>query len=235
MELAIITILSFISALVTSIFGFGAGLVLTPLLSFIMPLKEALGIGAFVFFFTSGSKLIWYLKDINWKTLRYSFSIALIGLAAGFGLITVINPFWLEKLYASLLIIFGVKALRNKDSGKNLLPMSTYPILGGLFAALVHGGGVFFLRLCRLSGMDRIQTVATVAAINFSMNSFKVLFFAGAQYIAPTKIITLLPAYIAAILGTRLGRSILKNYVNERLFSQGMGILLLLLSLKYIM
>ncbi len=234
MELLLITALSFISALVTSIFGFGAGLVLTPLLSFIMPLKEALGIGAFVFFFTSGSKLIWYFKDIDWKTHRYGFGLALVGLIAGFGLITAINAFWLEKIYATMLIIFGIKALLNKDTEKRQFPAFTYPILGGLFSALVHGGGVFFLRLCQFSGMDRIQTVATVAAINFSMCCFKVLFFAGVQHVDPTRIITLFPAYIAAIFGTRIGRSVLKNYVDERTFSLGIGVLLLLLSLKYI-
>jgi len=45
-EMVVISLLSFLSAMVTSILGFGAGLVLTPLLTFIMPLREALGIGA---------------------------------------------------------------------------------------------------------------------------------------------------------------------------------------------
>ncbi len=234
MELAIITILSFISALVTSIFGFGAGLVLTPLLSFIMPLKEAIGIGAFIFLFTSGSKFFWYFKDVDWKTHRYGFGLSLIGLASGFFLITVVNTFWLEKIYAILLIIFGLKALLNKDTDQKLLPRPFYPIMGGLFAALIHGGGAFFIRLCRGSGLDRMQTVATIAAIHFSQNIFKTVFFAGAKFIAPAYIITLAPAYIAAILGTRIGRYILQHYVNEKLFSLGIGMLLLVLSVKYI-
>ena len=234
MELLIITVLSFISALVTSIFGFGAGLVLTPLLSFIMPLKEALGIGAFIFLFTSGSKFFWYFKDVNWKTYRYSFGLSLIGLAGGFSLITGVETFWLEKIYAAMLIIFGLKALMNKDVDQKLLPRPFYPVMGGLFAALIHGGGAFFIRLCRGTGLNRMQTVATIAAIHFSQNIFKTAFFAGAKFIAPAYIITLAPAYIAAIIGTRLGRFILQHYVNEKLFSLGIGILLVLLSLKYI-
>lgn len=234
MELLIITVLSFISALVTSIFGFGAGLVLTPLLSFIMPLKEALGVGAFIFLFTSGSKFFWYFKDIDWKTHRYGFSLSLIGLAAGFSLLTIVDTFWLEKVYAAMLIIFGIKALLNRDTDKTLFPRPLYPVMGGLFAALIHGGGAFFIRLCRGSGLDRIQTVATIAAIHFSMNIFKTIFFAGAKYISVSYIFTLTPAYIAAIIGTRIGRFILQKYVNEKLFSIGMGTLLLILSLKYL-
>jgi len=234
MELFLITLLSFISALVTSIFGFGAGLVLTPLLSFIMPLKQALGIGAFVFLFTSGSKCFWYFKDVDWKNYRYGFLISLFGLAIGFCLLTAIDTFWLEKIYAGLLIVFGIKALRNKETEQTLLPRPFYPLMGGLFAALIHGGGAFFIRLFRSSGLDRVRTVATVAAVHFSMNIFKTLFFAGAKFIAPAYIFTLAPAYLAAIIGTRIGRTVLKKYVDEKFFSLGIGVLLLVLSLKYI-
>lgn len=234
MELALISLLAFISALVTSVFGFGAGLVLTPLLGFMMPLKEALGIGAFIFLFTSGSKFIWYLKDIDWKTHRFSFGVSLLGLIPGFFLISVVDAFWLEKIYAVMLVVFGIRALGNKDSQASLLPMAVYPALGGLFSAMIHGGGAFFIRLCRLRGLDRIGTVATVAAIHFSMNIFKACFFAGAHLINSEYILTLAPAYLSAIIGTRIGRTILKKYIDERMFSYGIGSLLLLLSLKYI-
>ena len=100
---------------------------------------------------------------------------------------------------------------------------------------LIHGGGVFFIRLCRASGLDRIQTVATVAAISFSMNIIKVLLFTGTGMVASKYIVTLVPAYIAAIIGTRIGRFLLTKHVNEKAFSQGMGVLLLLLAVKYVL
>ncbi|SEA77135.1 Uncharacterized membrane protein YfcA [Desulfuromusa kysingii] len=234
MELLIISILAFVSALVTSVFGFGAGLVLTPLLTFIMPLKDALGIGALIFLVTSGSKLIWYFKDIDWKIHRFSFGLSLIGLFSGFYLISVIDAFLLEKIYAVMLIFFGIKALLNQKETTIHRVHCGYPILGGLFSALVHGGGVFFIRICRVSGLDRVQTVATVAAIHFSINIFKALFFTGSGLVDAKYIVTLAPAYCCAIIGTRVGRSVLKKHVNEQIFSYGIGTLLLLLSVKYL-
>lgn len=233
MELAIITLLAFVSALVTSVFGFGAGLVLTPLLSFFMPLKDALGIGALIFLFTSGSKLVWYFKDIDWKVHRFAFGMSTLGLLGGFVLISVIDPPQLENIYAALLVILGISSLRNKDPRKSLSPNFAYPILGGFFSVLIHGGGVFFIRLCRASGLDRIKTVATVAAIHFTMNIFKVLFFTGTGMVDSKYLYTLIPAYVSAIIGTRLGRSLLTKYINEKTFSRGMGVLLLILAVKY--
>lgn len=235
LELTIITLLSFISALVTSVFGFGAGLVLTPLLSFIMPLKDALGIGALIFLVTSGSKLVWYFRDINWKIHRFSFGFSLIGLFSGFYLITIIDVFLLEKVYAAMLIFFGIRALIKPKEKKLPAVHFGYPITGGLFSALVHGGGVFFIRICRGSGLNRMQTVATVAAIHFSMNIFKALFFTGSGLVDVKYVVTLAPAYLSAIIGTRIGRSVLKKHVSEQAFSYGIGILLLSLSVKYLL
>lgn len=233
-ELTIITLLAFVSAMVTSVFGFGAGLVLTPFLSFIMPLKEALGVSALIFFVTSGSKLIWYFKNVDWKIHRLGFGLSLVGLGGGFLLIGSLDAVFLEKIYAVMLIYFGVQAFVEGEPKDTPLSHYGYPLLGGLFAALVHGGGAFFVRLCRNIGLDRIGTVATVAAIHFSMNILKALFFTGSGLVALDYVYKLLPAYVAAVVGTRIGRSVLKNHVSEKVFSCGVGALLLVLSLKYL-
>lgn len=233
-ELAIITLLAFVSAMITSVFGFGAGLVLTPLLSFIMPLKTAIGIGALIFFVTSGSKLIWYFRDVDWKIHRLGFGLSCFGLAAGFVLISVLDLFLLEKIYGLMLIYFGIQAFIDAEPKDTPFSHYGYPVLGGLFSALVHGGGVFFIRLCRNLGLDRLQTVATVAAIHFSMNIFKAIYFTSSGLVASQYIYILAPAYLAAIIGTRLGRNVLKQHVSEKAFSRGVGTLLLILSLKYL-
>lgn len=233
-ELVIITALSFVSALVTSVFGFGAGLVLTPLLSFIVPLKTALGISSLIFFVTSGSKLIWYFKDVDWKIQRLAFALSLFGLAAGFLLISSLETSLLEKLYAVMLVYFGVQAFVNADPKDSSLSRYGYPVLGGLFSALVHGGGAFFIRMCRNLGLDRLQIVATVAAIHFSLAVLKAVFFTGTGVIDTKYIYTLAPAYLAAIAGTRIGRTVLKNHVSEKAFSRGVGVLLLALALRFL-
>lgn len=233
-ELVIVTLLSFVSAMVTSVFGFGAGLVLTPLLSFVMPLKTALGIGALIFFVTSGSKFLWYFKEIVWRIHRFGFGLSLVGLGSGFLLISYLDTSVLEKVYGGMLIYFAVQAFIDAEPRDRTWSRYGYPVLGGLFSALVHGGGAFFIRLCRSLGLDRMQTVATVAAIHFSMNIFKVVFFTGSGFVAVDQIYTLIPAYVAAVAGTRLGRSVLRNHVSEKAFSYGVGSLLFILSLKYL-
>ncbi|WP_303720541.1 sulfite exporter TauE/SafE family protein [Malonomonas rubra] len=234
MELLLITIFSFVSALVTSVFGFGAGLVLTPLLGIMMPLTDALGIASLVFLFTAGSKTLWYYRDINWQVYRPAFTLSLVGLLLGFVIISYIDVNLLETGYGVLLIYFAVNMLRNTDQTKALLPKSSYPVFGGVLSVLMHSGGVFFFRYGQFFGLDRLQMVGTIAAIHFSMNIFKAGFFTGSGIVDVHYLYTLTPAYLAAIIGTRIGRSVLKRYVNERMFSIGVASLLLVLTLKYL-
>jgi len=234
MDLILISLLSFASAMVTSLFGFGAGLILTPLLGFMMPLTEALGVAALVFLFTAGSKVIWYRHDINRQIYLKAFLLSLPGLFLGFATISIVDLSWFETGYAMLLILFAVNMLRNSEQTRGLLPKTSYPLLGGVLAALMHSGGVFFIRFCQFHGLNRMQVVGTVAATHFSMNIFKAVFFTGTGLVPPAYIYKLIPAYIAAIIGTRLGRMLLKNHVSERGFTIGMATLLILLALKYL-
>lgn len=235
MDLLLITLLSFASALLTSVFGFGAGLVLTPLLGFFMPLTEALAIAALVFLFTAGSKTFWYRGDIYWPVYRNGFLLSLPGLLIGFITISSIDLRWFETGYGLLLILFAVNILSSRDQSKALLPKACYPLCGGVLSVLMHSGGVFFFRFGQFYGLDRIQLVGTVAAIHFSMNIFKAVFFTSSGMIEPSYLYRLAPAYIAAIFGTRIGRIVLKNHVDERLFSIGVAVMLLLLALKYLL
>jgi len=234
MELVLITALAFVSALVTSIFGFGAGMVLTPLLGLLMPLPDALGIGALVFLFTSGSKVVWYLHDIDWRVMRSAFLLSLPGLLAGFTLVATLDVRLLQGGYALLLIVFAVNMLRGTDQRKSLLPAPCYPLCGGLFSVLMHSGGVFMLRYGQFYALGRLQLVGTVAALHFFMNIFKTAFFTTSGMVESSYIYRLIPAYLAAILGTRLGRMVLGRYVDERLFSKGVAVLLLLLAARFL-
>ncbi|PLY01538.1 MAG: hypothetical protein C0622_06955 [Desulfuromonas sp.] len=234
MDLLLISLLSFFSALVTSVFGFGAGLVLTPLLGFMMPLTEALGVAGLVFLFTAGSKTFWYRRDIDRRVYRKGFLLSLPGLLIGFVVISLVNPELFETAYALLLIFFAVNILRQTDQTRALLPQPLYPVCGGILSVLMHSGGVFFFRFGQFYSLNRLQLVGTVAAIHLSMNIFKAIFFTGSGMVEVSYLYRLAPAYVAAVVGTRIGRAVLKNYVDERTFSIGMAILLLLLALKYL-
>lgn len=233
LEIVIITALSFVSALVTSILGFGAGLVLTPLLNLFMPLKEALAVGALVFLFTAGAKTFWYFRDIDRPTYRSAFFLSLVGLGAGFSTVAYVDTYWLEKGFAVLLIFFSVGILKERTLPA-VIPRAAYPVAGGFLSVLIHGGGPLFLQFCRSRSLDRVQAVATIAATHFTLNIFKVVFFTGTGILESKYLVLLIPAYFAAFVGTRLGRSLLKNHINEKAFGVGTGVLLLLLALNYL-
>ncbi|MBE0595936.1 MAG: sulfite exporter TauE/SafE family protein [Desulfuromonadales bacterium] len=234
MEITVITLLSFISAVVSSVFGFGAGMVLTPLLHLFLPLRDALGIGALVFLVTAGSKTFWYREEIVWPVYRRCLFLALFGLAAGFSVVALVDTFWLEKGFALLLLFFALDVLRPPKSQFSFFPAPVFPVAGGLLSVLIHGGGPLFLKFCRQHQLDRMQTVATIAANHFSLNILKAAFFTGTGLVAIDYVWMLLPAYVAAIVGTRLGRTLLKDHLSERGFSVGLGVMLLVLAINFL-
>lgn len=232
LEILVISLLSFLSAIVTSILGFGAGLVLTPLLTFIMPLREALGVGALVYLVTAASKTYWFRADINRQLWRKCLPFSFLGLALGMLTVKFMPERGLEIVFAGVLLYFALNALFGKDDSPSLLPQPLYPFFAGIASIMVHAAGVFYFRYCRMNGLDRVQTVATMAALHFTLNIGKAVFFTSSGLIATDYTYRLIPAYICAILGTRLGQFILKDYISEKVFTAGVSCMLIILALR---
>ena len=233
-EILLISLISFVSALVTSILGFGAGLVLTPLLTFIMPIKEALGVGAVIFLVTAGSKTWWFRREIDINIWKLCLPLSLVGIGIGMVLVYFAPERLVTALFAGILIFFAVQSLLGRESGSSRLPRPLYPVFAGIASIMVHAGGVFYYRFCRMNGLDRLSTVATMAALHFTLNIFKALFFVGSGLVHSKYILYLIPSYLLAILGTRLGRGILKNYVSEKAFVRGVSLLLIILAARMV-
>ena len=233
-EIILISLISFVSALVTSILGFGAGLVLTPLLTFIMPIKEALGIGAMIFLVTAASKTWWFRREINRGLWRTCLPLSLVGTAIGMILVYFAPERIITALFAAILLFFAMQSLRGRDSSPGRLPTPLYPVFAGIASIMVHAGGVFYYRFCRINGLDRMATVATMAALHFTLNIFKAIFFVGSGLVHSDYLFYLIPSYCLAIIGTRLGRGILKNYISEAVFVRGVSLLLIILAVRMV-
>ncbi len=232
---AAIAVLSFVSALVTAVVGFGAGLLLTPLLAIFLPLPEALAIGALIFLVTSSSKVLWYFRDIDWPTWRFGFLLSLPGLGVGFATLLWVESGWLEKVYGVVLLATAVGVIRIRRQALLTLPEEAYPLAGGFLSALLHGGGPMYYCLCSRRGLGRLRTVGTMAVIHFSLNVLKVAFFARVGSLDWNLVVRLLPAGLAAILGTRVGRALLMQRVDEAGFARLVGLSMVLLALYYLL
>jgi uncharacterized membrane protein YfcA len=233
-EMIVISLLSFLSAMVTSILGFGAGLVLTPLLTFIMPLREALGIGALVYLVTAASKTYWFRADIDQTLWKRCLPLSFLGLAVGMLTVQIMPERGLQIVFAALLLYFSLSAGLGKEGSTSRIPQQIYPFCAGIASILVHAAGVFYFRYCRMNGLDRVQTVATMAALHFTLNIGKAIFFTTSGMIAAQYTYQLIPAYLCAILGTRFGRYFLKDHVSEKMFTRGVSFLLSLLAIKIV-
>lgn len=226
--------MSFLSGTVTASLGFGAGLVLTPLLTFIMPLKQALAVSSLVFLVTSASKVYFYRSDISWSVYKKGLALSMTGLVIGALSVSVVNAYFLEKFLGLALIYFAFSALMKRDGAKSFIPGFMFPVFGGFMSIMTHAGGAFFFRYCRLNSLGRLETVATIAGVHFTLNIFKTLFFTTSGFAAAHYIYTLMPAYAASVAGTYIGRYILKHHMNEDIFVKGVALVLLVMSIRFL-
>lgn len=230
--LALISVLAFVSGVVSACFGFGAGLILTPMLAFIFPIKEAIAISSLIYFFTSISKAVLYHRELNWHHFSQAAPAALLGMFIGFFSITYISGRGIEVLCGLVLMYFSIQILVFSRSSYTILPACLYPALAGASSALLHAGGPFFFRYCLLHKLSPVTTVATMAGLQLMLNSSKALFFVSGGYVATAYIYYLIPVYIVAIAGVWLGKFALKNRINEKGFRIGAGIIMLILGLR---
>lgn len=227
--------LAFVSATVTAVVGFGAGLLLTPVLALLMPLPQALAIGALIFLVTSGSKILWYLRDIDWGTWRYGLLLSLPGLAAGLALLLWAPPVGLERAYGALLLVVTGSLLLGPRLRLPELHQAWFPLAAGALSALLHGGGPLYYGLCRRRRLNRLRTVGTMAVIHFSLNLLKVGFFTEIGALDRVVAIRLLPAGLLAVAGTWCGRQLLLHRVNERQFTCLVGVVMLAMALNFLL
>lgn len=108
---------SFISGLLCSM-GFGGGSVLIVFLTSFLSIsqKEAQGINLFFFIPCALYSVIKYKKNnlIDNKLLKPFVSLGLVGVAVGYGVISLISADHLRKAFGIFLLIMGIRDLFSK-------------------------------------------------------------------------------------------------------------------------
>jgi len=250
MEIFIVTVAAFVTAILTFFSGFGLGTILTPVFAIFFPIDLAIALTGIVHFFNNLFKIFLVGRKTD-KSVLIRFGIpAIIASFAGAWLLLriaglpalyqyhvgthlfVITP--VKAIIAVLLIIFAffeiIPAFQKIEFGKNKLPVGG--LLSGFFGGLSgHQGALRSAFLIR-SGLSKEAYIATgvviACLIDFTRLSVYSTRFLSANL--HENLLLVISATLAALGGAFIGSKLLKK-ITLGFIQKLVAIMLILISL----
>ena len=226
-ELAMVIGAGFLSGIIKSGVGVGAGVFLLPTLALVFPAKIALAIGAPLLLATDVIGLRYYWKE--WmersKLLRLLLA-ALPGLLVGTVLVSIIPAkefrlvcgtygcfYALFQLFPAftLFVLFKKQFVRANTflADKQVY---VYGPLGGVATVVAHAGGVIWSIYLMSEQLDKRIFVGTTVIVFFLTDLYKTVAFLYIGVLSPDVLFSLLPAIPAVWVGSAIG-----NMANQRM------------------
>lgn len=230
--LFVFLILALLAEVLGTVGGFGSSVFFVPIANFYFDFQSVLGITALFHVASNLSKIAFFKKGLDKRLLLTLGIPAVIFVSIGAFLSKYINPSMLGLILGVFLILLSLtflifKKLVIKDSNTNAIAGG---VLSGLSAGLLGTGGA--IRGITLSAfkLDKATFIATSAAIDFMVDSSRavIYYYNGYMHYEDLYIVGLL--VIVAIVGTWIGKGILKRFSQEQ-FRNFVLILILLVGI----
>lgn len=230
--LPVFLILALLAEVLGTVGGFGSSVFFVPIANFYFDFQSVLGITALFHVASNLSKIAFFKKGLDKRLLLTLGIPAVIFVSIGAFLSKYINPSMLGLILGVFLILLSLtflifKKLVIKDSNKNAVAGG---VLSGLSAGLLGTGGAIRGITMAAFKMDKTKFIATSAAIDFMVDSSRavVYYYNGYMHYEDLYIVALL--VVVAILGTWIGKGILKRFSQEQ-FRNFVLILILLVGI----
>jgi uncharacterized membrane protein YfcA len=249
MEIAVISIVAFLTAILTFFSGFGLGTLLTPVFMLFFPVDIAIGLCGIVHFFNGLFKFILVGKKAN-REVVLKFGIpAIIAAIVGSWLLLQISdlaPLFSYSLFgkqfevypvkfiiAVLLIVFAlldlIPFLNKLEFGKDKLPLGG--ILSGFFGGLSGHQGALRSAFLIKAGLSKESFIATGIVVSLFIDFTRLSVYASkiTSYTLYDNKYLLLSATLCAFAGAYLSNQLLKK-VTLKFLQAFVAVLLLLVA-----
>lgn len=229
----LLTLLSFFTAMMTSIAGAGGGTVLlAAMLQFMNP-SEAIPVHG-VIQFTSNIARTWLLRKFVKLSIILKFSLMIpLGVYIGLEIFQSINAEDIKKLIGSFIIIALI--LQNIKFIKNLIISSNWYYIVGLFTGilniLVGVIAPLLAVIVKQSINEKKSIVGTLGYFGLVGNLTKIIGFSLIGFSFLEYLDTFLLMIPATLLGSRIGQYLLDK-INNKLFFYIFQIILIFLALR---
>ena len=250
MEIVIISIAAFLTAILTFFSGFGLGTILTPVFMIFFPVDLAIGLTGIVHFFNNIFKLALVGKKADKAVLlRFGIPAVIAAIAGAWLLLHIpdVKPLFTYHLFGktfevypvkfiiSILLIFFaildlVPFLNKLQFGKKQMPLGG--ALSGFFGGLSGNQGALRSAFLIKVGLTKEAFIATTVVISCFVDFPRLTVYATRLTKAglDENITILIIATLAAITGAFIGNKLLKK-VTLKFIQTLVAVMLILISL----
>ncbi|UOQ84870.1 sulfite exporter TauE/SafE family protein [Gracilibacillus salinarum] len=225
----ILCVFAFISGLMKVGFGFGAGIVLNPILTLFMPSAKSVGLLAPILWFSNVNGVRSHWKSINKKLFYQMLPLAVIGTLIGSLILTVVPDDIIRRGIGVLSIICGFSLWNaSRKSDKKVQKRTIHPVitklirqvsafLSGLIGAAANSGGIPLSVLFSQEKMSKQAFTANIIVLLAIMDTLKIIFYIGFDVIAFQDLLLAFIYIPLIILGGYVGKW-LNHLLAERVF-----------------
>ena len=225
----VIIVTSFISSFISSIIGFGGGLLMLGVLALFFHGSAIIPLHAIIQLGSNFSRLVFFKFNVQWSIV-IPFSLGcVIGVPIGGLLYLSINED-LIKLLIALFIIFNIL---NKVPVLNSNKLLFTGVISSFLSTIIGVTGSLISSIVQSYDLDQSKYISSCAFLLFTQHLFKCILFGVLGFAFKPYFLLLLLVIIGGIIGTLLGKLIVFK-VPEYYFKLFIKILLLIISLNLI-
>ncbi len=229
----ILTVTSLVTATISGIIGMGGGILLLATLFCFLPVAEAIPLHAAVQLASNGTRLFAFRAHVDRKAVRRFLSGAVPGTLVAGVVLWVLDPFatspggepvpsecWLKILIGAYILAVPYKprfrqAVR-AGNGERRRDFEIVGVAAGLAAPTIGAVGPLIAPVFAQNGYVKENLIATKAACQMLLHVLKIVVYAILGTIVIQRFSALLaPMAVAAILGTLLGKRVLRHVSAE--------------------
>lgn len=223
--LLILAIAALLTSALSAIIGMGGGILLLAVMFSFMSYGEAIPAHAAVQIASNGTRVLAYLREVEWRTIRRFCIGALPGSVAGTLLLWRLGKLDDAEPYLKTLVGVYVLAATYVPRPKAAAAQERwwdFPLIGfiGGVAALMLGAiGPLIAPMFPRRGILKERLIATKAVCQLILHVTKIpAFLALGLFEAPKLGVTAAVLIAAAVPGTLLGKKVLARHVSEARF-----------------
>ena len=235
MEIAIISIGSFLASGVGATIGIGDAIILLPIVAAFMDLKQAVAVVAIALVFTNAVRTYAFRKDLHLKALGVSLTGSIFGSIVGAYSLVYLPSEVLKRIVGSLLVLYvasqTMKKGRDFRVGVGGITLAALP--AGYISGIMHTFGPIMAPFLLAYGLSKESLVGTLGAIALSMMIPKIFIYSQIGLYDEKVLIIGTIAAFAGALGVMLGKFIVGR-LNERTFRFSIMAFILISALNFL-
>lgn len=234
-QIVTISAVAFFAAALTAFVGAGGGTILLLVMLYLLPAPSVIPVHGCIQLISNTARVYLFWHHMQWHVIFRFVALMPIGVFLGLKLYESLSPDMIQLLIATAILLSFLIRPKSSQSGRGV-PKAIYYLVGlviGFGNVVVGVLSPILAAILRIEEFEKQQTVGTLGFFGFAGNLFKIAGFTVIGFSFLTYLPVILPACLATIIGSYLGKRLLQNTSNQ-LFTIAFQAVIILLSLKLI-